>query len=65
MEYYTVMKRNAYESVVMRLMNLEHIIHREIHQKEKNKYCILRHIYGIQNDGTDEHIFSVAMEIQA
>ena len=64
-EYYTVTKRNVFESVVLRLMNLEPIIQKEVQQKDKNKYHILRHIYEIQNDGTDEHIFSVAMEIQA
>ena len=26
----------------------------EVSQKEKNKYCILTHIYGIQKNGTDE-----------
>ena len=43
----SVIKRNAFESVVMRLMNLESIIHSEISQKEKDKYCILMHIYRI------------------
>ena len=27
-------------------MNLEPIIQHEVSQKEKNKYCILTHIYG-------------------
>ena len=47
MEYYSVMKRNASESVLMRWMNLEPIIQREVSQKEKDKYRILVHIYGI------------------
>ena len=47
MEYYSAIKRNAYESVLMRWMNLEPIIHGEVSQKEKDKYCILTHIYGI------------------
>ena len=46
-EYYSAIKRNAFESVLMRLMNLEPIIHSEISQKEKDKYCILMHIYRI------------------
>ena len=46
-------KRNAFESVLMRQMNLEPIIQSK---SEKNKYCILAHIYGIQKDGTDESI---------
>ena len=33
-------KRNAFESVLMRLMNLEPIIQTEVSQKEENKYCI-------------------------
>ena len=37
MEYYSVMKRNAFESVLMRWMNLEPIIQNEINQKEKDK----------------------------
>ena len=38
---------NASESVLMRWMNLEPVIQSEVSQKEKNKYCILMHIYGI------------------
>ena len=44
MEYYSAIKRNAFESV---LMNLEPIIESEVSQKEKNKYSILMHTYGI------------------
>ena len=44
-EYYSAMKRNASESVLMRWMNLEPIIQSEVSQKEKNKYHILTHIY--------------------
>ena len=47
MEYYSVIKRNAFELVLMRWMNLEPIIQTEVSQKEKDKYCILMHIYGI------------------
>ena len=46
-EYYSTIKRNAFESVLMRCMNLEPIIQSEVSQKEKDKYCILMHIYGI------------------
>ena len=46
MEYYSAIKRNAFESVLMRWMNLEPIIRSEVSQKEKDKY-ILTHIYGI------------------
>ena len=47
MEYYSAIKRNAFESVLMRWMNLEPIIESEVSQKEKDKYDILMHIYGI------------------
>ena len=46
MEYYSAIKRNTFESVLKRLMNLEPIIQSEVSQKEKYKY-ILTHIYGI------------------
>ena len=47
MEYYSAIKKNAFESVLMRWMNLEIIIQIEVNQKEKDKYHILTHIYGI------------------
>ena len=47
MEYYSAIKRNTFESVLMRWMNLEPIIQSEVSQKVKDKYCILIHIYGI------------------
>ena len=40
-------KKNAFESVLMRWMNLEPIIQSEVSQKEKDKYHILKHIYRI------------------
>ena len=63
-EYYLATKRNAFESVLMRRMNLEPIIQNEIYQKEKNKYCILVHKYGIWKDDTDKPICREAMEMQ-
>ena len=47
MEYYTAIKKNAFESVLMRWMKLEPIIQSEVSQKEKHQYSILMHIYGI------------------
>ena len=47
MEYYSVIKRNTFESVLMRWMNLEPIIQSQVSQKIKDKYHILIHIYGI------------------
>ena len=42
MEYYSAIKMNEFESVLVRWMNLEPII--QVSQKEKNKYHILTHI---------------------
>ena len=47
MEYYSAIKRNAFESVLIRWMNLEPIVQNEVSQKEKDKYYILTCIYGI------------------
>ena len=46
MEYYSAIKRNVFESVLMMWMNLESIIRSEVSQKDK-KNIILTHIYGI------------------
>ena len=35
-------------------MDLESVIQSEVSQKEKNKYRMLTHIYGIQKNGTDD-----------
>ena len=40
-------KRNGTESFVVMWMNLESVIQNELSQKDKNKYCVLLHIYGI------------------
>ena len=45
-------------------MNLEPIIQSEVSQKEKDKYCILMHIYGIQKNNTEEFIYVATMEKQ-
>ena len=47
MEYYSAIKKNAFESVLMKWMKLEPIIQNEVNQKEKHQYSILMHIYGI------------------
>ena len=44
-EYYSAIKRNAFELVLMRWINPEPITPSEVSQKEKDKYCILMHIY--------------------
>ena len=43
MEYYSAIKRNKCESIVVRWMNLEPFIQNEVSQKEKNKYHLLAH----------------------
>ena len=47
MEYYSAVKKNSFESVLMRWVKLEPIIQSEVSQKEKHQYSILTHIYGI------------------
>ena len=47
MEYCSAIKKNTFESALMTGMNLKPIIQSEVSQKEKDKYCILMHIYGI------------------
>ena len=39
-------KKNTFESVLMRWMDLDHFIQGEISQKEENMYHVLTHIYG-------------------
>ena len=62
MEYYSAIKRNAFESVMMRWMNLEPIIQSEVSQKEKDKYHILTHIYEIWKNSIEEFIYRATME---
>ena len=46
-EYYSAIKKNSFETVLMRRMKLEPIIQSEVSQKDKDQYSILMHIYGI------------------
>ena len=61
MEYYSAIKRKETELVVGMWMNLEPVIQSEVSQK--NKDCILTHIYGIYKNGTEEHICSPGIEV--
>ena len=65
MEYYSAIKSNMLESILMRWMKLESITHGKVSQKEKHKYCILMHIYIIYKNGTEEFICRATMEKQA
>ena len=64
MEYYSAIKKNTFESVLMRQMKLESIIQSELSQKEKHQYSILTHIYGIQKDGNNNPICKTEKETQ-
>ena len=48
MEYYSDIKSNVFESVLMRWMNLEPIIQSEVRHKEKDKYCTLMPIWNLE-----------------
>ena len=48
MEYYSAIKRNTFESVLMRWMNLEPIIQSEVSQKEKDKYHYKAYIQNLE-----------------
>ena len=62
MKYYSAIKRNTFESVVMRSTKLEPIIQSEISQKEKNQYSILTYIYEIYKDVNDDPICKTARD---
>ena len=64
MEYYSAIKKNAFESVLMRWMKLEPIVQSEVSQKEKHQYSILMHIYGILKGGNDGPIHETEKEAQ-
>ena len=57
MEYYSAIRRNGFEAVLVVWINLEPV---HIESEEKNKYCILMQIHGIY--GTDEPICREGME---
>ena len=79
-EYYSAIKRNAFESVLVRWIKLEPVIQSEVSQKKKNEYHILTHIYRYmlcfssisslgyfsspRKNGTDEPIFRARTETQ-
>ena len=56
MEYYTAIKQDSFESVLMKWMKLEPTIQSEVSQKDKDQCSILTHIYGILKDGNDNPI---------
>ena len=62
MEYYSDIKRNEIDSVVVRWMNPESVIQGEISQK--NEDHISMHIHGIKKNGTDEPICRAGIDTQ-
>ena len=64
MEYYSTIKKNAFQSVLMKWMKLEPIKQSEVSQKEKHQYGILTNIYGIQKEGNDDPVRKTANETQ-
>ena len=48
MEYYSAIKRNTYESVLMKWMNLQPFIQSEVNKKEEDKYHILTYIWNLE-----------------
>ena len=46
MEHYSAIKRNEFESLLVRWMNIELVVQSEVNQKEKNKY----HMQGRNRD---------------
>ena len=62
MENYSAIKKNTFESVLMRWMKLEPIIQSGVSQKEKHQYSILTHICGIEKDGNDNPVCETAKE---
>ena len=62
MEYYSAIKKDAFESVLMRWMKLEPIIQSEVSQKEKHQYSILTRVFGIYQDGNDDPICEPAKD---
>ena len=62
MEYYSALKGNAFESVLMRWMNLEPVIQSEVSQKGKDKYHILMYIWN--KNGIEEFTYRATVEEQ-
>ena len=64
MEYYSAIKKNTFESALMRWMKLESIVQSEFSQKEKHQYSILMHKYGISKDDNDDPVCKTSKETQ-
>ena len=47
MDYYSAIKKNTFELVLMSWMKVEPVTQSEVNQKEKHQFSILMHTYGI------------------
>ena len=63
MEYYSAIKRNGFESILVRGVSLEPVIQSDVSQKEKQISHINMYIWNLEND-TDEPICREAVETQ-
>ena len=64
MEYYSATKRKKIVPFAEMWMDLESVIHSEVSQKEKNKFCIISFICGTHKNDTDELICKAEIEKQ-
>ena len=64
MQCYRAIKRKEIGSFIELQIDLECVMHSEVSQKDKNKYCILTPIYGIQKNDRDYFICKEEVEMQ-
>ena len=65
MKYYSAIKNNEFESVLMKWIKLQFYpltLQSEVSQQEKHQHSILTHIYGIQKGGNDDPICKTARD---
>ena len=63
MEHYSAIKRNEFESLLVRWMNVELVMQSEVSQKKKDKYHILTHIWNLE-EWYQRTYYRAAMEKQ-
>ena len=65
MKYYSAIKNNEFESVLMKWIKLQFYpltLQSEVSQQEKHQHSILMHIYGIQKGGNDDPICEIVRD---
>ena len=64
-EYYSAIKKNKFESVLVRWMNLEPIIQSKVSQKQKKKMQYINaYIWNLEKNDIDGPICREGMEMQ-